>query len=34
MTSTSPAWDGVPTDVANGGEYQAMKYLGRMNSIL
>jgi len=28
MTSTSPAWNGVPSNIANGGEYQAMKYLG------
>jgi len=29
MTSTSPAWNGVPTDIANGGEYQTMKYLSK-----
>ncbi|CAJ0963289.1 unnamed protein product, partial [Mesorhabditis belari] len=28
MTQGSPAWIGVPDDVANGGEYQTMKYLG------
>ena len=28
MTSTSPAWNGVPTNLANQGEYQTMKHLG------
>jgi glucan 1,3-beta-glucosidase len=28
MTGGSPAWNGVPDDVANKGEYSAMKYLG------
>jgi hypothetical protein len=32
MTSSSPAWDGVPDNVANQGEYQAMKYLGKAQS--
>jgi len=34
MTSTSPAWNGVPINVANGGEYQAMKHLGMVNHLL
>lgn len=29
MTSASPAWNGVPTDVANHGEFKTMQYLGR-----
>ena len=28
MTSSSPAWNGVPDDIANQGEYRTMKYLG------
>jgi hypothetical protein len=28
MTSASPAWSGVPTDVANHGEFKTMQYLG------
>lgn len=28
MTSASPAWNGVPDNIANQGEYQTMKYLG------
>ena len=28
MTSSSPAWNGVPDDTANQGEYRTMKYLG------
>lgn len=32
MTSSSPAWNGVPDNIANQGEYQAMKYLGRFVS--
>ena len=28
MTSSSPAWNGVPSNIASQGEYQAMKYLG------
>lgn len=28
MTSASPAWNGVPTNLANQGEYQTMKHLG------
>ena len=28
MTSSSPAWNGIPDDIANQGEYLAMKYLG------
>ena len=28
MTKGSPAWDGVPDDVADKGEYATMKYLG------
>lgn len=29
MTAASPAWNGVPTDVANHGEFKTMQYLGR-----
>lgn len=29
MTRDSPAWKGVPEDIANKGEYQAMQYLGK-----
>jgi glucan 1,3-beta-glucosidase len=28
MTGSSPAWQGVPDDIANKGEYAAMQYLG------
>ncbi|CAF3109376.1 unnamed protein product [Rotaria sp. Silwood2] len=28
MTKGSPAWNGVPDDIANKGEYQTMQYLG------
>uniref|UniRef100_A0A914EMZ5 glucan 1,3-beta-glucosidase n=1 Tax=Acrobeloides nanus TaxID=290746 RepID=A0A914EMZ5_9BILA len=28
MTIGSPAWEGVPDDIANTGEYSTMKYLG------
>lgn len=30
MTAASPAWTGVPTDIANKGEYQTMQHLGRI----
>jgi hypothetical protein len=28
MTAASPAWSGVPNDIANHGEYKTMEYLG------
>ncbi|CAF3259932.1 unnamed protein product [Rotaria sp. Silwood2] len=28
MTTASPAWNGVPDDIANQGEYQTMQHLG------
>ncbi len=34
MTSSSAAWDGVPTDIANEGEYKTMQYLGILNHLL
>jgi hypothetical protein len=34
MTSSSPAWTGVPDNIANQGEYQAMKYLGIANYLI
>lgn len=33
MTQGSPAWDGVPNEVALQGEYAAMKYLNRSKGI-
>lgn len=33
MTQLSPAWDGVPNEVALQGEYAAMKYLDRSKGI-
>ena len=33
MTSSSPAWNGIPDDIANQGEYQTMKYLGKILDI-
>ena len=29
MTQDSPAWNGVPGDTANQGEYKTMQYLGK-----
>jgi len=34
MTSSSPAWNGVPDNIANEGEYQTMKYLGRNSTFI
>ena len=31
MTGGSPAWNGIPDDVANQGEYVTMKHLGHAN---
>lgn len=33
MTAASPAWNGVPTDTANHGEFKTMQYLGRKQSL-
>lgn len=29
MTQMSPAWKGVPENIANMGEYKTMQYLGK-----
>lgn len=34
MTSASPAWNGVPSNIANQGEYQTMKHLGSFVLVL
>ncbi len=34
MTSNSPAWNDVPDNIANQGEYQTMKYLGIVNHLI
>jgi hypothetical protein len=31
MTSTSPAWSGVPANIGNQGEFKAMQSLGTVN---
>ncbi len=34
MTSASPAWLGVPANIANHGEFKTMQYLGIYNHLL
>jgi hypothetical protein len=33
MTSASPAWGGVPNDVADHGEFKTMQYLGTVHHL-
>lgn len=34
MTKGSPAWQTVPDDIADKGEYQTMKYLGNRRFLI
>ena len=34
MTSASPAWNDVPENIANHGEFKTMQYLGIVNHLI